>query len=441
MVHLDGLYAGIRGFRHPRLPSRPPDNTVEPSALTRNSGCHLDTSVLWGRPASSPLAGAESAGIMRPSLLPSVVAAPPHPLAAARAVAERFALPGPMAQLEPLGQGNVNSTYLVTLAGAEPLRFVLQRLNTRVFPHPDRVMGNIARVSEHLAGSDAARSAGWRVPRLMPACHNQQPWLVDDAGQPWRLMTYLEECHCPQTIATVDEAREVARGLASFLRYLHDLPVDQLADTLEGFHVTPRYLQAFEGVLQHMKRPLDQHEQEAVTFVQARAATASVLEDARRRGELQDRPIHGDPKVNNVLLCRHSGRAVALIDLDTVKPGLLHYDIGDCLRSACNPLGEETDDLDGVVCDLERLEAMLEVLLSELRPVLTAADHAYLFDAIRLLPYELGLRFLTDHLAGDRYFRTERPGQNLQRALVQLRLSASIEAQEPAIRTLLKELA
>jgi Ser/Thr protein kinase RdoA (MazF antagonist) len=155
---------------------------------------------------------------------------------------------------------------------------------------------------------------------------------------------------------------------------------------------------------------------------------------------LQLRPIHGDPKVNNVLLCSVTGCAVAMVDLDTVKPGLLHYDIGDALRSACNPVGEETVDLEAVRFDLDLAAALLRGYLSEAARVLSEDDIAHLYDAIRLLPFELGLRFFTDYLEGDVYFRVDQPCQNLQRAQVQFHLTASIEAQESQIRALIQEL-
>ena len=165
-----------------------------------------------------------------------------------------------------------------------------------------------------------------------------------------------------------------------------------------------------------------------------------VLEQAKQQGRLQLRPIHGDPKVNNVMLCSATGCCVAMVDLDTVKPGLVHYDIGDALRSGCNPAGEESTDLAAVRFDLELARAMLSGYLHEAHSWLTRADLEHLYDAIRLLPFELGLRFFSDHLAGDVYFKVSHSGQNLARALVQFTLAASIEAQEVEIRALIAEL-
>ena len=175
-------------------------------------------------------------------------------------------------------------------------------------------------------------------------------------------------------------------------------------------------------------------------FVAARRAWAPVLEQARARGELRERPVHGDPKVNNVMLDTTTGQAVAMVDLDTVKPGLVHYDLGDCLRSGCNPLGETPEDWEKVRFEPELCRAILAGYLSLARDFLTETDYAYLYDAIRLLAFELGLRFFTDYLAGNVYFKARHPEHNLVRALVQFKLTESIEAQAGTIRTIIRDL-
>jgi Ser/Thr protein kinase RdoA (MazF antagonist) len=175
-------------------------------------------------------------------------------------------------------------------------------------------------------------------------------------------------------------------------------------------------------------------------FVAQRSPWASVLEDARGRGELRLRPIHGDPKINNIMIDEHTGHAVSIVDLDTVKPGLIHYDIGDCLRSCCNPLGEETTEIDEVYFDLDLCRAILEGYLGEAQRFMTDADTAYVYDAIRLIAFELGLRFFTDYLEGDVYFKARYREHNLMRALVQFRVAESIEAQADEIRAIVASL-
>ena len=171
-----------------------------------------------------------------------------------------------------------------------------------------------------------------------------------------------------------------------------------------------------------------------------RRAWAHVLEEARAQGRLRLRPIHGDPKVNNVLLDTATGQAVALVDLDTVKPGLVHYDIGDCLRSGCNPQGEETEHWEAVRFDPDLCRALLQGYLSQARGFLTAADYDHLYDAVRLIAFELGLRFFTDYLEGNVYFKARHREHNLARALVQFRLTESIESQETAIGAIIRDL-
>ncbi|HEX9714588.1 MAG TPA: aminoglycoside phosphotransferase family protein, partial [Desulfurivibrionaceae bacterium] len=156
------------------------------------------------------------------------------------------------------------------------------------------------------------------------------------------------------------------------------------------------------------------------------------------RGELHPCPIHGDPKLANILFSRDTGRAVSLIDLDTVKPGLLHYDLGDCLRSCCNPAGEEAP-LTEVSFNLAYCSAILRGYLPQVAPFFSVADYHYIYDAVRLIAFELGLRFFSDHLAGDIYFKVKRPGQNLQRAMIQFALCQSIEAQENEIRNIVRD--
>lgn len=373
--------------------------------------------------------------------------APEHRLAA---IAAAFPLPSPAAAVTPLGSGNVNDTYLVQCQGGE--RFVLQRLNRAVFPRPELVMANLSRLSEHCAGRgwpQAEQPRRWELPRPLaprpgvPGA-GAGAWLEQDSAL-WRLLTYVEGSVSHDVLPSPNHAAELGRALGGFHRLVHDLPCADLHDTLPGFHVTPGYLAAYDH-LQASGEPAGagfdrDAEAHCARFIAARRPLAAVLEEARAAGQLQLRPIHGDPKVNNVLFAAADGRAVALIDLDTVKPGLLHTDIGDALRSACNPAGEETDDLGSVRLELALARPLLAGYLELARPILSATDLAFIPVAARLLSFELGLRFYSDHLAGNRYFKCSRPGQNLARALVQFRLTESIEAQEGALMALVEELA
>ena len=360
------------------------------------------------------------------------------------AIAAAFDLPGRILGLEPLGNGNVNDSYLVVCEGPPPQRFVLQRLNQTVFLRPELVMANMIAIAEHVEarlkqGCALLGDRRWEHPRVLLSREEQRPWVERDGGF-WRLTTFIEASRSFDVVASAGQAREVGFGLGVFHHLISDLPPAGLADTLEGFHVTPRYLELYDAALANAPAAAKNELLHCLAFVEERRDFASVLEAARDSGHLRLRPIHGDPKVNNVMMEVCSGRACALVDLDTVKPGLIHYDIGDCLRSCCNPLGEETADLQAVSFDVDLCREVLSGYLAAASGFLTAADYDHLYAAVRLISFELGLRFFTDHLAGNVYFRTERPGHNLQRAQVQFRLTESIEAQEHQIHAVIDEL-
>ncbi|APD48889.1 phosphotransferase [Synechococcus sp. CS-602] len=356
-------------------------------------------------------------------------------------IAAQFLLDAPVAAIEPLGNGQVNDTYRVRLEGSESPCFVLQRLNTQVFPQPELVMGNLVQFSAHVErrlrqGFPGLRGRRWEVPRILPARQGTQSWLEAD-GSFWRLVSFVANSESFETIDGLAQAREVGHGLGLFHALISDLPVEGLADTLVGFHITPTYLEQYHAVLGTGPISDDPDVAFCRAFVGEREWGVAVLEEAKARGDLPLRPIHGDPKINNMLMDVASGEAIALVDLDTVKPGLVHYDIGDCLRSCCNPLGEETSDWAAVRFDPQLCDAILQGYAAAAGSFLTPTDYDYLYAAIRLIPLELGLRFFSDYLAGNTYFKTRYPRHNLDRALVQFRLTASIEEQETAIRSII----
>ena len=366
-----------------------------------------------------------------------------------RSLASQFVAEGEITTIEPLGNGNINSTFLVTVRSALRPRFVLQKINAQVFRRPDLVVQNMVVLSEHLRAQADVRP-DWKTPHIIPTVEGQHFWR-DDAGDYWRAISFIENSQVLERIETLAHAREVGYGLAMFHRLISDLSVEKLSDTIEGFHITPSYLKCYQAALQNYQaslrtglaidRALPQPQTMAycMEFIAARQDWAHVLEKAKADGHLRLRPIHGDPKVNNIML-GEDGRAVSLIDLDTLKPGLVHYDIGDCLRSSCNRLGEETQDWEQVVFDAALAKAMLEGYLSLAKDFLTEQDYLYIYDAIRLIAFELGLRFFTDYLAGNVYFKVKHPTHNLTRALVQFKLTESIEAQAETLKAMIEAL-
>ncbi len=323
------------------------------------------------------------------------------------AIVRRFAFPRGRLAIVPLGRGLINDSWLVT---ASRKRGVLQRINRHVFPEPDRIMANIATVARHLAARPDRRL---RLPTLIAARAGGN--FVRAGGEFWRLWHYLPAV----TLERVDHP-DLAFRLGWSLGHLHRLlaeidPAD-LYDTLPGFHVTPTYLDAFDQALAARQDAFSPALERACDFVQRRRERAAVLE----RANLPLRVIHGDPKLDNVLFDPESLRPLAWVDLDTLKPGLWLWDIGDCVRSACGAEGS---------LDLSLTAALLDGWLAEAGRWLTEAEIGLLPEAIWLLPFELGLRFLTDHLQGDRYFKVGFRGENLRRALAQFALTEDIERQ------------
>ncbi|MEM9018881.1 MAG: aminoglycoside phosphotransferase family protein, partial [Verrucomicrobiota bacterium] len=237
--------------------------------------------------------------------------------------------------------------------------------------------------------------------------------------------------------------QEAGRVLGHFQRIISDFPIEKLEDTLPGFHIAPGYLAQYDEVLQNADaQSRMEASSEAIRlgrFIESRRDFFPVLESAHASGELKLRPIHGDPKITNVMIDQLTGKGTSIVDLDTVKPGLIHYDFGDAVRSGCNPAGEETSELSEVFLDLDLFEALVKGYLEEAKGFLGEADRRYLFDSVRLITLELGLRFFTDYLAGDVYFKTSYEGQNLNRARVQLALCESIEAREGKMRSILEK--
>ncbi len=351
-------------------------------------------------------------------------------------IAQQFISHGPVMDIHPLGSGNINDTYLVE--AEQP--FVLQRINAEVFSQPRQVMDNLCQFVSHAHQrlSTTPFNRRWEVPTVLRTEDNQHHW-IDRQGQLWRGLSFVPHTTTFNTIQDLHHAMEVGAALGCFHNLLSDLPSAHLADTLPGFHITPNYLRQYDAILPQAAT-LAPDEHHCCTLIAHHRNRVAILENAKAAGHLPLRAIHGDPKINNILIDTNTQQAVSLIDLDTIKPGLVHYDIGDCLRSSCNPLGEETQHWQAVTFDVSTCAAVLRGYLSSAGAFLKAVEYDYIYDAIWLISFELGLRFFSDHLAGNRYFKTQRPGHNLQRALVQFQLAESIHLQKLSIQAVIDQL-
>ncbi|MGB5632717.1 MAG: aminoglycoside phosphotransferase family protein [Waterburya sp.] len=356
-------------------------------------------------------------------------------------IANQFEPDAQITDIRQHGSGNINNTFLVIVGHQRP--FILQRLNTAVFCQPELVMDNICvlsdYVSQRLQQFELPQNRRWLIPQVLFTKKKQHHHLTKD-GSFWRAISFIDNSQSFDTIQDLNHAQEIGYGLGMFHGLLNNLPPKQLVDTLEGFHITPGYLKHYQQVIKSIKVPTSPEINYCLQFISDRPNLPHILENAKALGKIKLRTIHGDPKINNIMIDCSSKKAVAMIDLDTVKPGLIHYDIGDCLRSGCNLLGEETEDWSQVSFEPELAEAILKGYLKVAQDFLTEDDYQYIYDSIRLLAFELGLRFFTDYLEGNVYFNVSHHEHNLARALVQFKLTESIEKQELIIKQIISNL-
>lgn len=362
-------------------------------------------------------------------------------------IAQQFELHGRLASVRPVTSGNVNDTYVAVFrTHFSEERVIIQGINRRVFPHPDWIMENMRILTQHcheqLLRESASADRIWQLPRIIP-CRNGQDFFIDESGNYWRALTLIASASSFDVAQSEEHAYECGMVLGQFHRLISGIDPGRLHDTLPGYHETPGYLAKYDQIAatDYARELIGSSEQvqSLCKFIEARRGFASVLQDAVKNGELRNRLIHGDPKVSNIMIDDDSGKGTAIIDLDTVKPGLIHYDFGDALRSLCNRAGEEAGNLAEVAFDLDLCDAFVHGYTVYAKDFLTAQDRKYLYDSIRLIAFELGIRFFQDHLAGNVYFKIRAPDQNLHRARVQFRLCESIEIRKRQIRQLLDE--
>lgn len=352
-------------------------------------------------------------------------------------VAAEFAFGGSVLSAEPYGSGHINDTFLtLTETDGRRRRFILQRINHQIFRQPDRLMENVARVCAHAHAklrAAGAADAHRRALRLIPT-HQGKDWFVDQHGNRWRCYDFIEGATGHDVVRSPAQAEAAAKAFGAFQALLADLPGERLHETIPDFHHTPSRFARFQSALAK-----DSHGRAAaagpeIAFALARAGEVGLVVDALRDGSLPERVTHNDTKLNNVLLDDVTQEGVCVIDLDTVMPGSALYDFGDLVRTSTSPAAEDETDLSRVRMQLPMFDALVRGYLASARCFLTPREKELLPFAGKLITFEIGLRFLTDWLEGDTYFKIKRPTHNLDRCRTQFKLVASIEEQLPAMR-------
>ena len=344
-------------------------------------------------------------------------------------IAKQFQIDGEFLHSDENGDGLINITYIVTYdqEGVKK-RYVIQRINDFVFPDPVAVMRNVEAVTQHIA----AKSDGDdRVLRLFPAKSGESFVRLEDGGV-WRCYNFIEGCKTYDVVENTTQAYQAAYAFGEFQNALSDLSADDLVETIPDFHETPkRYERLMEVVAADQLGRLAGVTAE-LEFIKSRGADVSRLTALRDAGQIPVRITHNDTKFNNVMIDAQTDEAVCVIDLDTVMPGLSLYDFGDLVRTAVNPAEEGSTNLSDVAMRMPIFQALVDGYLSACT-CLNQTEKDHLAFSGKLITLELAIRFLTDYLEGDVYFKTEREGQNLDRTRMQLELVTKIEEEEAAM--------
>lgn len=338
----------------------------------------------------------------------------------------QFAISGKPIGLRPHGRGHIHETFLLkTDSGSQ---YIFQKINQRIFPDALALQKNILRVTAHIAEKQKQKHPeDWTRRVLQPVPTLDGVWMhTTAAGDAWRAFVYISGTRTIDLVSEPAEAYELGRAFGQFQRMLADFP-GTLHETIPDFHNTPARFTAFQEAVRNATADRLQSAREEIRTAEARAEMAGRLIELRKAGTLPLSIAHNDTKINNLLFDTDTGEALCAIDLDTVMPGLSLYDFGDMVRTGTPTMPEEASDLRGIQVDLDRFAALAQGYLAAAGALLIEAERRELVFSGRLLTYETGLRFLTDYLTGDNYFRTTYPGQNLDRCRNQFRLLADME--------------
>jgi Ser/Thr protein kinase RdoA (MazF antagonist) len=335
-------------------------------------------------------------------------------------LASRFQVEGTVHTVEPFGNGNVNDTFLlVTDCGH---RYTLQRINHDVFKDPVSLMDNFARVTQHLAQKYANGQTVLQTLVLVPALDGAS-YITGGEGNYWRVTEYVPDGLSLEVPQSREHAYEAARAFGDFQYQLRDLPGDPLIETIPDFHNTDSRYQAFLRAVDADPCLRASDAADLISFAKENEHLATLI----RYADFPTRTVHNDTKLNNVLLHETTGAGICVVDLDTVMPGCVLHDFGDLVRTAACSSEEDEPDISKIHFLPDRFSALVEGYLCGVHDLLEPVEVEHLVEAPQVITYELALRFLTDFLLGDTYFKVKRPGHNLERARAQFQLLRSMQ--------------
>ena len=354
-----------------------------------------------------------------------------------REISKQFQIYGEILHAETFKIGHINETYSATYdQGGTRVRYIHQKINKHVFKNPPAVMQNIMRVTTHFRRkleAQEARDITRRSLVVIPAS-NGRAYCRSRDGEYWRTFVFVEGVETFEAVQSPEQALQAGRAFGEFQSLLVDLPGERLNETIPDFHHTRKRFTAFQQALQRDHYNRAKEARPEINFTLKHEPVVDVILNATAKRKIPERITHNDTKFNNVMLDTLTGEAKCVVDLDTVMPGCVLYDFGDMVRTTTSPTLEDEPDLAKVKMQMPMFKQLASGYLSSAGRFLTRAEKSYIAFSGKLITFEIGLRFLTDYLSGDTYFRIHRPGHNLDRCRTQFKLVESIERQENAMQ-------
>ena len=352
-----------------------------------------------------------------------------------------FAIEGTYKDCMSYGNGHINDTYLLTYEQNEQEHaYILQHMNKTIFTNPEALMENIIGVTGFLKEKIKAAGGNPRRETLdFVFTPDGKPYYKDDFGEYWRAYHYIDHVYALDQVKNPEDFYQSALSFGHFQQMLADFPADTLHETIPDFHNTAVRFKAFEKAVTEDICGRAAGVMEEIQFVRQHSDLACVLGDLQKQGKIPLRVTHNDTKSNNVLIDESTGKGLCVIDLDTVMPGLSVNDFGDSIRFGASTAAEDEKDLSRVSCSMELYEAYVKGFLEGCGGRLTDNEIAALPLGAKVMTYECGMRFLTDYLCGDTYFKIHRPGHNLDRARTQFKLVSDMENKWEEMQTIVQK--
>lgn len=356
-------------------------------------------------------------------------------------ITSAFEIEGTFKSGAPYGSGHINDTFQVVVqAKGGDVRFILQRINHNIFKNPVTLMENIQRVTKHIAAKVKARGGDLikEAMQIVPA-KDKKVYHQDAAGNYWRSYVFIEGASTHDILETNEQAYQAAKAFGQFARDLEDIGGARLTETIPNFHHTVKRFEALEDAIKKDKVNRKGQCEKDIQWALTKKSFCALIVDGIAKGLIPERITHNDTKINNVMLDDKTGQCKAVIDLDTVMPGSALYDFGDLVRTSVSTCVEDEKDVSKINVRLDRFEALVKGFLEGAGKCLTKTEIEYLPLCGRIITFECGIRFLTDFLDGDNYFKVHRENHNIERARSQFQLVKKMEELEKEMIAIVKK--